>query len=603
MSLNNIILEYRKDIIRMSLGSPALKKSINTSLKKALESGLIRNIDKNGKKLLTGADVLNAYKLGNLSRGANAKVVKYLFQSVDDINFKTTIAKKMMGESQNIVKYSKLTSQQATTELKKLGYNPEEIKLLKSVFTNQGKTNNYGFKKPGTITPTTTTTTTPTWTDIKYWQGGNVIKWSDDEIKSFLNIKKPIHEKIRNYFILFTKDIEKAKENLKKLFDARKNTTDTALRNKIDEKIINEFKILSNAKQKTFKEITTVLDEVGTEDKVWRETWNKIKGQNSDLFKSLSDPADKTYFYQKTFKFLGEVLNDFMNSAKSMLNLITLGKIKGLSGSKGSLMNTIKSGTRIGFPKKSNELYKTTFEYGGKTSARMRYVANLMIQGFVLNVTIAVVESVTQMVSFAYSQSDMLGCAEELKKGEKNGEYCSKIMNKNFIEKFLFSQALEYSTNPEGRKGVQKTYSVFLENLFKTYVKNENMVALHPYENLVTSLIPGYIDNILIMVYKLFINIPEWVNSTETRNRIKTQLSTIQQNLIQDAEENGRIINNEIQNVIQPDTSEPGTPASNTLEDFKETHSDPNAKDLGNGIYQLSDGRNFKWNGEYYEMQ
>jgi hypothetical protein len=243
-------------------------------------------------------------------------------------------------------------------------------------------------------------------------------------------------------------------------------------------------------------------------------------------------------------------------------------------------------------------LYNNTFEFGCITAARIRYVANLLIQGFVLNATIALVETITQFVSFAYSQDDMLDCAEELKKGEQNGEYCSKIMNKNFMERFLFSQALKYSTNPKGRKGVRETYSVLLENLFKTYVKNENMVALHPYENLVTSVIPGYIDDILIMVYKLFINIPEWVNSTETRNRIKTQLSTIQQNLIQDAEENRRIINNEIQNVIQPGTSEP-----NTLEDFKVTYGDIDSKDLGNGIYQLSDGRNFKWNGTTYEMQ
>ena len=595
MSLNNVILEYRREIMNIvSSGSPALKRSINTSLKKALESGLIANIDKNGKKLPTGADVFNAYKLGNLSRLANAKVVKYLFHNVDDVNLKETIAKKMMGVKRNIEKYSKLTSQQATTELKKLGYNPEEIKLLKRVFTDQGKTNNYGFKKPGTSIPTT-----DTWTDIRYWQGGNVVKWSDDKIKSFLKIKRPIHEKIRNYFILFTKDIKKAKENLKKLFDARKNTTDISLRNEIDKKIINEFKILSKSKRETFKEITSVLDEVGREDKVWRETWNNIKGQNSDLFKSLSDPANKIPFYEKTFKFLGEVLDDFSNSAKSMLNSITLGRIKRLSGSKGSSTNTIKFGARIGFPKKSNEsLYKNTFEYGGKTAARMRYVANLLIQGFVLNATIALVETITQFVSFAYSQDDMLDCAEELKKGEQNGEYCSKIMNKNVMERFLFSQALKYSTNPEGRKGPRETWSVFLVNLFKTYVKNENMVALHPYENLVTSLIPGYIDNILIMVYKLFINIPEWVNSTETRNRIKTQLSTILQNLMQDVEENGRRINNEIQNVIQPGTSEP-----NTLEDFKIHFGDPDATDLGNGRFKRSDNVIFKWNGTTYERE
>jgi hypothetical protein len=56
----------------------------------------------------------------------------------------------------------------------------------------------------------------------------------------------------------------------------------------------------------------------------------------------------------------------------------------------------------------------------------------------------------------------------------------------------------------------------------------------------------------------------------------------------------------ELRNVVQ-EAAASGTSTSGTLEDFKETYSDPDATDLGNGRFKRSDNVIFKWNGTTYE--
>jgi hypothetical protein len=59
----------------------------------------------------------------------------------------------------------------------------------------------------------------------------------------------------------------------------------------------------------------------------------------------------------------------------------------------------------------------------------------------------------------------------------------------------------------------------------------------------------------------------------------------------------------EVRNLAQEAVSS-GTSEPNTLEDFKETYSDPDATDLGNGRFKRSaDNVIFKWNGTTYERE
>jgi hypothetical protein len=50
-------------------------------------------------------------------------------------------------------------------------------------------------------------------------------------------------------------------------------------------------------------------------------------------------------------------------------------------------------------------------------------------------------------------------------------------------------------------------------------------------------------------------------------------------------------------------TSEPAGAFVPTFQNFKELYYDENAIDLGNGIFQLSGGEKYKWNGEFFQKQ
>jgi hypothetical protein len=62
-------------------------------------------------------------------------------------------------------------------------------------------------------------------------------------------------------------------------------------------------------------------------------------------------------------------------------------------------------------------------------------------------------------------------------------------------------------------------------------------------------------------------------------------------------------IEDAIQDMQRKNHSEPAGAFVPTFQNFKELYYDENAIDLGNGVFQLSGGEKYKWNGEYFQKQ
>jgi hypothetical protein len=600
MGLEIILLEKGNPIqlVISKATSPALRQSISRSLKKMLDDGSVKGIDKTGKRLVTGSDVLNAYLKGNLTRSENAKVVQYLFKTVNDSELRTAIAQKIMSNPRNIEKYSKLTSKQATTELTKLGYTLDEIKFLKNIFIKNGKTNNYGFKKPGTITPSPPPPPQDLpFTDINFWIR-EPKRYTNDEIQSFLKTlpkNRKEHSNIINIFNGYAKYMKNSTERLKQLIDQRKVTSDIALKDKIDTEINKELKTIFTKRKEDFGMIIKTLDEIAATDKNWKEVWGTIKkeGNIDDMYSTLRNLGEKIPQYKKVYLFLGEVLSDFWDVIKATYNIIGKKIELPAKTKEEGFKNVFSTGARIGLPiKGTNKLYDNTFKYGGKTAAYSRYAANLIQSTIVFNLTLSFLNNSLDGVANLGYWDDIKGYSEEIKRGE-SGPYTEKMKNLNMVQKFLVRRALNYRTTEEEETNIIK--KVLLDAV-TTEVKENGLDNILQY----TKYFPGRWDDIVYIIVSTINTLRKAIDDLKYREQFISNLKSYITRIKKEAEDTERQLEVEVERVQErTQTTKPG----GTLEDFKDTYMDEKAKELGNGRFQHSDGTIYKWDGTMYDYE
>jgi hypothetical protein len=142
----------------------------------------------------------------------------------------------------------------------------------------------------------------------------------------------------------------------------------------------------------------------------------------------------------------------------------------------------------------------------------------------------------------------------------------------------------------------QPTWEPWTEHLAKRFSSKpySNIAVIEP-----TDLLPAFNSYAFRVLQSLFTKDYQSSDSTNSGQSLQSVVDTVSTNLRQQLQDVGDSTSQ------LTSTSEPSGAFVPTFQNFKELFNDENAKDLGNGIFQHSDGTNFKWNGElkYFEVQ
>jgi hypothetical protein len=142
----------------------------------------------------------------------------------------------------------------------------------------------------------------------------------------------------------------------------------------------------------------------------------------------------------------------------------------------------------------------------------------------------------------------------------------------------------------------QPTWEPWTEHLAKRFSSKpySDITVIEP-----TDLLPAFNSYAFRVLKSLFTKDYQSSDSTNSGQSLQSTADTVSTNLRQQLQDAGDPTSQ------STSTSEPAGAFVPTFQNFKELFNDEHAKDLGNGIFQHSDGTNFKWNGElkYFEVQ
>jgi hypothetical protein len=279
-------------------------------------------------------------------------------------------------------------------------------------------------------------------------------------------------------------------QEIQQLIAKYKNTLDSATRLQIEEIIDSSVIKLAQQSEETFKYMNKWIDDNLKGDSALLTLKSKLK--STDNWK-MAETLAKTTSTDKKLLGLSEAWNTSMSHFKQLLRELRVffhvkGWFKGTKGFEeelkknypsifGStddinkvLRNWFLSGSKRGFPFRSNPNYNKIFKVAGTKTALLSYSAEVIMNIIKFHVLWAAVETFSEYVvhSFRGGFEDKEGKIPEILK--------------NFIK--------DYKTTPKG-----SDYSDMFANFFKNILRNFVDDFTFKSGNL-TQIIPGYWDNL-----------------------------------------------------------------------------------------------------------
>lgn len=301
------------------------------------------------------------------------------------------------------------------------------------------------------------------------------------------NLVKAFVQKLTNSF----KQIELSADEIQKLIAKYKNTTDAATRLQIEEIIDSSLIKLSQKNEEMFKFLSKWIDDNLKGDAALVNLKSKLKSTSNWKMAEIIAKTTKT---DKRLLALSEAWEHSWHHLSQLLReLRTFFHFKGwLKGSKGFeeelkknwpkifdstddlvgvLRNWFLTGSKRGFPFKSNVNYKKIYDVAGTPTALLSYSAEVILNILKFHVIWATVEAFSEYVVHAFR-----GTYED-----REGWLPDNL--KDFVK--------DYKSTPKG-----SDYSDMAYNFLLNVARNFSDDFSSPYGGLV-QIVPGYWDNLI----------------------------------------------------------------------------------------------------------
>jgi hypothetical protein len=385
--------------------------------------------------------------------------------------------------------------------------------------------------------------------DINTWS--ELITLTDGEIKQLLNLG--IWDKIvLNFESLFKPTKERLKSIQQLAYNIQK-TTDAELQTQLTAELKKELEWLYQKNTNNFVAMKKYFDLIGDTNPTWKSIWTKIKSQSDggwDFYKSFGSVSVYVPTFKRIWKGITSDLRVLFETEENLISK-TINKISKKEITKveliGNLKETLKTGSRRGWPTMSNKKYEEIIKKYGPTGAKASYFRDLVIGTLKWRLYVGFLITLRNSIANFYYEDDVNRCV--LTKNIKSKE-CTEL-NKNYINKKMSEWSFKFREDPNNGATF---WSNLLSEMFGKELNLPDIIEGDTFMKKLTEiskLDPGMYGNIVNQVVSL-------INLNDNPNRKKDVLESIdkriklgQENVKKAEDEIERAIDNVDTNVIE----------------------------------------------------